>query len=143
MSEETIRNGQYCVVAYDEHWYRAVIGDFVEDLVNDVCVTLIDYGFDCEVKKTELRYMHNNYAQLPIQAINAGLTDLIPVTGSMWPNSSSYQFYEMTKNKELIASVCEIYHEEHRMVISLVDTAGDKDVYINKILVEEGFAKYE
>jgi hypothetical protein len=51
MSEETIRNGQYCVVAYDEHWYRAVIGDFVEDLVNDVHVTLIDYGFDCDVKK--------------------------------------------------------------------------------------------
>jgi hypothetical protein len=95
------------------------------------------------LKKTELCYMHNNYAQLPIQAINAGLVDLIPVTGLIWPNSGNYQFYEMTKNKELIASVCEIYHEERRMEISLIDTSGDEDIYINKILVEEGFAKYE
>jgi len=72
----------------------------------------VDYGTTCRLQKSELRFMHTNFAQFPIQAIKASLANLVPVGGGKnWPHETGVCFLGLVKNKHLIAIVSTVDHE--------------------------------
>ena len=72
----------------------------------------VDNGTTCRVQKSGLRFMHKDFAQLPMQAIEASLTNLVPVGGGTeWPRETSNCFLELVKNKELVAIVSAVDRE--------------------------------
>jgi hypothetical protein len=72
----------------------------------------IDYGTSCRLQKSALCFMHMHFAQLPIQAIKASLTNLVPEGGATkWPRESGVCFLELVEDKGLIAIVSAVDHE--------------------------------
>ena len=72
----------------------------------------VDNGTTCRVQKSDLRFMHKDFAQLPMQAIEASLTNLVPVGGGTeWPCETGICFLELVENKELVAIVSAVDHE--------------------------------
>jgi hypothetical protein len=72
----------------------------------------VDYGTKCRVKKSELRFMHMDYAQFPMQAIKASLVNLVPVGGGLkWPHEAGVHFLNLVRDKNLIAIVSSVDHE--------------------------------
>jgi hypothetical protein len=72
----------------------------------------VDYGTSCRVQKSELRFMHSDFAQFPIQAIKASLVNLVPVGGgTKWPHEAGVCFLDLVEDKNLIAIVSKVDHE--------------------------------
>jgi len=72
----------------------------------------VDYGTSCRLLKSELRFMHVDFAQLPTQAIKASLANLVPVGGGIkWPRKAGVCFLELVEDKHLIAIVSTVDHE--------------------------------
>jgi hypothetical protein len=72
----------------------------------------VDYGTKSRVKKSELRFMHMDFAQFPIQAIRASLANLVPVGGGLkWPREAGVHFLNLVAGKCLIAIVSSVDHE--------------------------------
>jgi len=56
--------------------------------------------------------MHTDFAQFPIQAIEASLANLVPVGGGIkWPHEAGVRFLELVAEKELVAIVSTVDHE--------------------------------
>jgi hypothetical protein len=87
--------------------------------------------------------VHRAYSLLPIQAIKASLANLLPVgRGIKWLHEACSRFLELVMDKELTAIVASVDHEARKLEVALVDTTGDDGIYINDVLVNEGFAEY-
>ena len=72
----------------------------------------MDYGTKSKVKKTELRFMHQDFAKLPTQAIKASLTNLKPANGAAkWPITVSQRFLQLVSDKNLVAIVSNVNHQ--------------------------------
>jgi hypothetical protein len=72
----------------------------------------VDYGTSCRMQKSELRFMHTDFAQFPIQAIKGSLANLVPVGGgTKWPREAGVCFLELVEDKDLIAIVSTVDHE--------------------------------
>ena len=81
----------------------------------------VDYGTPCRMQKRELRFMHSDFAQFPIQAIEASLTNLVPVGGgTKWPHEACMHLLELVEEKPLIAIVCAVDHEVRKHLIRYV-----------------------
>jgi hypothetical protein len=75
-------------------------------------VMFVDYGTSSRMQKSELRFMHSDFAQFPIQGINASLTNLVPVGGgTKWPHEAVVCFLDLVEEKHLIAIVSAVDHE--------------------------------
>jgi hypothetical protein len=71
-----------------------------------------DYGTTCRIPKSELRFMHSDFAQFPMQAIRASLANLVPAGGGIkWPREAGVCFLELVEDKNLIAIVSTVDHE--------------------------------
>jgi hypothetical protein len=72
----------------------------------------VDYGTPFRLQKSELRFMHTDFSQFPIQAIKASLANLVPVGGGIkWTHEAGVCFLELVENKGLIAIVSTVDHE--------------------------------
>ena len=72
----------------------------------------VDYGTSRKVQRSELCFMHMDFAQFPIQAIKASLANLVPVRGTTkWPHAAVRCFFALVKNRGLIAIVSTVDHE--------------------------------
>jgi hypothetical protein len=72
----------------------------------------VDYGTPRRLHRSELRFMHNDFAQFPIQAIKASLVNLVPVGGGIkWPHEAGVRFLELVVDKDLVAIVSTVDHE--------------------------------
>jgi hypothetical protein len=75
-------------------------------------VLFVDYGTISRVKKSDLRFMHLDFAEFPIQAIKASLVNLVPAGGAeKWPCEVSKRFLELVSEKSLVASISSVDHE--------------------------------
>jgi len=72
----------------------------------------VDYGTTFRLQKSELRFMHMDFAQFPIQAIKASLVNLVPVGGGIkWPHAACVAFLQLVEDRNLIAIVSTVDHE--------------------------------
>ncbi|XP_033607617.1 tudor domain-containing protein 5 isoform X4 [Cryptotermes secundus] len=142
MPVPTIKIGQYCMAPYSNEWHRVCITAMLT--FHDVQVLFVDYGTTGRVKKSDLRFMHRDFAEFPIQAIKASLVNLVPTGGAeKWPRKVSKRFLELVSDKNLVAVISSVDHEARELEVALVDTSGNEDVHINDLLVDEGLAEYK
>lgn len=66
----------------NEGWHRAVVTEIVD--LEHVEVFYVDYGTKCVVALKFCRYLHEDFALLPGQAVHAKLAGIVPVNSSRW-----------------------------------------------------------
>jgi hypothetical protein len=75
-------------------------------------VLFVDYGTTSRMKKTDLRFMHQDFGEFPIQAIKASLVNIMPAGGAKkWPREVSVRFLELVSEKNLVAVISSVDHE--------------------------------
>jgi hypothetical protein len=142
MPGPTVKIGQYCMAPYSSEWHKVCITSVLN--FYDVKVLFVDYGMISKVKKSDLCFMHLDFAEFPNQAIKASFVNLVPAGGAeKWLCEVSKRFLEMVSEKSLVAAISSVDHEARKMEIAWVDTSGNEDVNINYLLVNEGLAEYQ
>lgn len=142
MPEATVRIDQYCMAPFNDELHRARITALPSMTEAQVC--FVDYGTKSKVKKSELRFMHQDFAEFPIQAIKASLANIKPANGATrWPRLVSQRFLHLVSDKNLVAIVSSANHEYRELEVALVDTTGEEDIHINDTLKHEGLADYK
>lgn len=126
MPQDLIREGMYCVAIIIGEYHRALIIDSTS-LTDDstrVCfsdlyywiiflitifqVFFIDYGTMAKVK-SQLYFLHEQFAQLPAQTIRCRLANICPpVKGAPWSQESSKEFRRIIKKRDLTAKISRV-----------------------------------
>ena len=145
MPAATVNAEQMCIAVYNGEFHRAQITT-LPDLVH-AQVYFVDYGTSSTVMRSELRYMHQYFAKLPVQAIKASLANIKPANGATkWHPEANQRFlqlvFENYEAKELMAQVVNVKGKDQPIEVTLVDTT-DSELIINDVLTREGYAEYE
>eukprot|EP00111_Clytia_hemisphaerica_P003797 TCONS_00010896-protein len=106
--------GEYCVSRFtqDKSWFRAKILS-VKEQFNTInksyrChVFYPDYGNDEYVLSTELKSLTKDFCDLPCQAIQCCLNNIIPIEGTDWNENAINYFKELVDDIELNLKVIE------------------------------------
>ena len=111
MPEETLIPDQVCVALYEfngtEEWHRAVIQNKLDG--DKILVNLVDYGTSTKIEKSRLRFLHKDFASIPIQAFMARLANIQPPKGTIkWSQEANTRFLDLVYDKDLIAGVVEV-----------------------------------
>nr|CAD7437814.1 unnamed protein product [Timema bartmani] len=144
MIPETIVEGHFCVAPYqltDDviEWTRAKINKIMSD--TEVKVFFVDHGSTSLVKMKDLRYIHKDFADLPLQALPGKMSGIGPPYGqSNWPVEASKTFIKLLDSRPVVATVVEVNHKARSISALLVDTSSREDVVINQELVQLGLA---
>ncbi|GFR23695.1 tudor domain-containing protein 5 [Trichonephila clavata] len=139
---EHVRSGIVCMALWpvDQHWYRAKVLSVPNQ--NTAKVFYVDYGTIQVIPQTMLRYIRKDFVDLPTQAIKARLAYVYPLSDkNLWSPRTKDRILQLSQNIPLMAKVESIIDEVLSVV--LCDTNGDTDIFINDILLSEGFAKAE
>ncbi|XP_052789839.1 uncharacterized protein LOC128224159 isoform X2 [Mya arenaria] len=136
--EELIKPGLVCATLFpeDNNWHRGVIlGKSMAGLVK---VYYVDYGNTNFVSINTLKFLKEKFMVLPAQAIQCRMAHIQP-NGSSWKLKTHKRLIELTREKALVAFICEIRNQV--MSLMLVDTSDSNvDKHLNDILVFEGLA---
>nr|CAD7261224.1 unnamed protein product [Timema shepardi] len=144
MLPETVVEGHFCVAPYqltDDviEWTRAKINKIMSD--TEVKVFFVDHGSTSLVNMKDLRYIHMDFAYLPLQALSGKMSGIGPPHGqSNWSVEASKTFIKLLDSKPVVATVVEVNHKAGSISALLVDTSSREDVVINQELVQLGLA---
>jgi len=97
----------------------------------------------------KLQPLWPRYRNLPMQAINASLADIVAVNGD-WSPTDTVWFSQRVLNKQFVSKVKDVVTDtavsdtlEYELSVSLFDTSDpDQDIVIDKELVDQGRAVY-
>lgn len=96
MPEPTIRTGQVCVSLYTVGsvpvWHRAVIKRVTG---NAIGVTLVDYGTYATVRREDLRFLHNDFFNFPVQSFLSKLYAIKQSDVGPWSITANKRFLEL------------------------------------------------
>ncbi|XP_049949163.1 uncharacterized protein LOC126457138 [Schistocerca serialis cubense] len=142
MPHSAICKGLLCIARYEsnQEWHRVQICS-VKDGMSKIKINYIDYGTVGYVRSEELRFMHRDFAQLPMQGIPSRLANVEPAVGE-WKKEVSNYFLDLVRGKILMA-VIDRTNQDNLTSVGLVDTSGEDDVHINDQLVLTGHAKFK
>nr|CAD7393929.1 unnamed protein product [Timema cristinae] len=144
MLPETVVEGHFCVAPYqltDDviEWTRAKINKIMSD--TEVKVFFVDHGSTSLVNMKDLRYIHKDFADLPLQALLGKMSGIGPPRGqNNWPVEASKTFIKLLDSRPVVATVVEVNHKARSISALLVDTSSREDVVINQELVQLGLA---
>ena len=150
MPQPTLSEDQLCIAVYDGEFHRAQI-TALPDLMH-AKIYFVDYGTTSTVMRSELYYLHQNFANLPMQAIKASLANIKPANGATkWHPEANQRFMQLVfgnesrdyESRELMARVMNEKGNDQPLEVTLVDVTGSEFIYINDVLTCEGFAEYE
>ncbi|CAH1106187.1 unnamed protein product [Psylliodes chrysocephalus] len=141
MPQDLIREGMYCVAIIIGEYHRALIIDSTSLTDDSTRVFFIDYGTMAKVK-SQLYFLHEQFAQLPAQTIRCRLANICPpVKGAPWSQESSKEFRRIIKKRDLTAKISRVDWKDQYLEVFLADVTESQNVfYINNVLVEKGFA---
>nr|WFP31747.1 TDRD5 [Locusta migratoria] len=140
--QSAICEGLFCIARYErnQEWHRAKICD-IKGGMSKIRINYMDYGTMGLVRSEELRFMHRDFAQFPLQAITSSLANIEPAVGE-WSKEVSKYFLDLVRGKILMA-VIDRTNQSNRTSVGLVDTSGEDDIHINDQLVLKGYAKFK
>jgi tudor domain-containing protein 1/4/6/7 len=133
--------GMLCCGNYteDDGWYRALILESY--LANrKVEVLYVDYGNIESLPITRIKELKPQFAALPQQAILCCLYGVSPSAPS-WTDQAIEEFQNAIVEKELVIKVVS-HNESQRYSVSLMETVGDEEYSVNKLLVQKGMKIY-
>ncbi|KAL1423669.1 hypothetical protein MTO96_021040 [Rhipicephalus appendiculatus] len=143
MDHKLVHVGMPCAASYtysegNSYWLRALVVGL--DANPSTCqVLFIDYGSLTFLKKTELRFLRNDFFDLPPQAVRATMEYLKPVTSDGWTLDTKAAFIELASGDETL--VCKILRRRGALhSVSLCITSDHSEAYVSDLLVERHLA---
>jgi len=145
--KEIIDVGLICVAKFEDKYYRLQISAY--DIDNDCCeFKYLDYGGYDSVEASELLQVRQDFLNLPFQAVECYLSNVIPPSDcSEWPMESLQCFVELVSDQNI--SCREIGStEDSTPLVQLYISAMSEDKgeletrFVNKELVEQGCAQW-
>jgi len=131
----------------DNIWYRVKVNSMLDE--NTAAVKMVDFGDFAMIPLDQLQPLWPRYRNLPMQAINACLADIVAVNGD-WSPSDTVWFTQRVLNKQFVSKVKDVVTDNtdpealsYGLSVSLFDTSDpDQDIVIDKELVDQGRAVY-
>ncbi|XP_052903294.1 uncharacterized protein LOC128310642 [Anopheles moucheti] len=145
--KEHVRQGEaYAAVNNLGHWYRALVVNINPFGPTPIHAYFCDFGQVQQLDAGALRVLPAEFRVLPQLAIKAKLYGVKPLHND-WTISDAMRFKELTADCNFATVVRsiqadELNPQEQLMELELIDVSTDIDVYVHKILVEEGRAVY-
>ncbi|KAL1423665.1 hypothetical protein MTO96_021037 [Rhipicephalus appendiculatus] len=143
MDDKLVHVGMACAASYtysegNSDWHRALVVGL--DANQSTCqVLFIDYGSLTFLKKTELRFLRNDFFDLPPQAVRATMEYLKPVTSDGWTLDTKAAFIELASGDQTL--VCKVLKRRGALhSVSLCITSDHSEAYVSDLLVEHHLA---
>ncbi|XP_018318285.1 tudor domain-containing protein 7 isoform X2 [Mycetomoellerius zeteki] len=142
---ESISEGKLYAGKLQDDWFRVYVTDIISD--NDVSVYLCDYGDVTIISTSNLQPLMSKFLKLPYQAVKAKLVGIEPINVD-WTVTDCVKFKDLVLDKDFVSVIMESVFDSLSPVngtmlgLKLIDTSTEKDIYIDKLLVEEKRAKY-
>nr|XP_022902802.1 tudor domain-containing protein 7 isoform X1 [Onthophagus taurus] len=126
----------------DGKWYRTSIMKVINS--SSISVFYCDFGYYSSVSVNQLFPLNSHFLQLPCQAIKAKLYGIAPKQ-SKWTVNDCTIFQEMVCRKAMVSKIKaiekdELYQCDNVLLLELIDTTTDVDVYIDRELIRKGVA---
>ncbi|KAG9430713.1 tudor domain-containing protein 7 isoform X1 [Apis mellifera carnica] len=140
---ELIKEGKlYAAQHIDGHWYRVCISSIIKE--NMVSVYFCDFGDVSVLPLNKLQPLKSQFLELPYQAIKARLAGIRPINVD-WSVEDSLRFQELVVDKNFVSIVVEskpdgLSPADTILGLKLIDVNTAEDIYIDRLLVEEGRA---
>ena len=137
--------GDLCCAAFqhDESWYRGEIVQVRED-TNEVQIHYLDFGDTGIVSMENVKEIRKEFCDLPFHAVEVYLANIRP-KGDKWSQEACDSFEKLSCCAKWNVLMARVVHYDDNGVpcIELIDTNAEKDVNIEKELVDQGFAVYK
>ncbi|GJQ83207.1 putative P granule organization [Trypoxylus dichotomus] len=138
-----LKKGMYVACIYNREYHRARIVNISQEEENTITAYFIDYGTVSVISTNTVCYLHNQYAELPEQAIRTRLAGIYPRTeNEQWSRAGAMRFLSLVMQKDLVAQIIKIDEERKILDVVLADTTEDEDFFINDALVSMGYAQF-
>ncbi|XP_066994116.1 RING finger protein 17 isoform X2 [Anabrus simplex] len=130
--------GMPCAAQYslDKKWYRAKVMGLPGQ--KNVEVFYVDYGNSEILSWTSLRKLKDRFLRIAPQAIHCSMTDVIPISGSVWSLEAKMYFLKIATKKLLMLFVDEVLKTHCR--VTLYESQSTIDICLNALLVKSGHA---
>jgi len=141
VSDSSLVEGFVCASQFtDGNWYRARVSSL--DMAG-VQVFYLDYGTTTVVQRDSLRYLLQQFSDLPCQAIKAKLFGVMP-TSEEWPVEAANRFLQLVAGPSegggVLAYVRSVGRELSLWLVDTVTNNLENGIQINQVLVNEGLA---
>jgi len=143
---ESIDTGLVCVTKQNDKYYRVQVVSF--DISNDCCeVKFLDSGGYANIDISELWQIRQDFLNLPFQAVECYLSNVIPPPScTEWPFESIVYLEELTRGKTLSCREIGVAEDSTPIVqlyITYTDESGQLETrFVNKELVDKGAAQW-
>jgi len=139
MNIQDVCEGKYFAARHtDGFWYRVRVANVIDK--ENFAVRYVDYGDLTMVSLTDLQPLWGQFRNLPYQAINAKLADVVPIEGD-WKPEDTVWFNNRVSDKQFVSVVKAVMGTavEPVVVLSLVDTSHpSEDKFIAQELIQGG-----
>lgn len=142
---ESVNEGKLYAGKIENDWYRVYVTNIISD--SDISVYLCDYGDVTIISRYNLQPLKSKFLKLPYQAIKAKLVGIEPMNVD-WSVSDCIQFKDLVLDKDFVSVIEETVIDKLSPVnvtmlgLRLIDVSTERDIYIDKLLVDEKRAKY-
>ncbi|XP_049520585.1 uncharacterized protein LOC119445540 [Dermacentor silvarum] len=143
VDDKLVYVGMPCAAPYTDlegnsDWHRALVVSLDPD--PRICqVLFVDYGTLNVLPRTELRFLRNDFLDLPPQAVLATMEYLKPVTSEGWTREAKAAFVKLVSgDKTLVCSVLKRRGALHS--VNLCITSWQPEAYVSDLLVKKGLA---
>ncbi|XP_076247225.1 tudor domain-containing protein 7 tapas isoform X2 [Calliopsis andreniformis] len=144
-TQESVKEGKlYAAKHTDDHWYRVCISSIIKE--NLVSVYFCDFGDVSVLPLDKLQPLKSQFLDLPYQAIKARLAGIQPINVD-WSVKDSIRFQDLVVEKNFVSIIVEskpdgLSPADTILGLKLIDVNTDEDIYIDRLLVEEGRATF-
>lgn len=142
---ESVSESKLYAGKFRNEWYRVYVTNIISD--NEVSVYFCDYGDVTIISRSSLQPLKSKFLKLPYQAVKAKLVGIEPMNVD-WTVTDCVKFKDLVLEKNFVSVIVESMFDHLSPVngtmlgLRLIDVSTDKDIYIDKLLVEEKRAKY-
>ncbi|XP_039306153.1 tudor domain-containing protein 7 isoform X3 [Solenopsis invicta] len=142
---EYINEGKLYAGKYRDEWYRVYVTHIIND--SDVSAYFCDYGDVMVISRDNLRLLKSKFLKLPYQAVKAKLVGIEPINVD-WTVTDCIKFKDLVLEKNFVSVIHQSIFDDLSPVngtmlgLRLIDVSTERDIYIDKLLVEERRAKY-
>jgi len=145
--KEAVETGLVCVMKAEDRYYRLQVVNY--DISSDCCeVKFLDFGGYETVDVSDLLQIRQDFMNLPFQAVECYLSNVIPpASGTEWPYESIILLEEMTRGKTISCREIGLTEDSIPIVQLYITSFNDiKDEletrFVNKELVDRGHAQW-
>ncbi|XP_070377573.1 uncharacterized protein [Dermacentor albipictus] len=143
IEDKLVYVGMPCAASYtynegNSDWHRALVVALEPD--PSTCqVLFVDYGTLAVLPKNKLRFLRNDFFDLPPQAVRATMEYLKPATPEGWTLDAKSAFIQLVSDDKTV--VCNVLKRRGPLhSVSLCITSCHPEAYVSDLLVEKGLA---